>query len=441
MSNQFALLKTKRFAPLFLTQALGAFNDNLFKNALVILIAYTSAFSINGINPQAQVAAAAGIFIAPFFLFSAMWGQLADRFPKPLLIRRVKILEIGLMALATAGLLTQSPVLLFVVLFLLGAQSAAYSPLKFGLMPDILEEDELIGGNALMSAVTFLAILIGSITGSLLVLEPYGLASVAALSMLVAIVGWLASRAIPDRRAADPDLRLNYNLITETWRVVKHAFEDRPTFRSIVGISWFWLVGSVFIILFPAFAKDVLRGNQEVVALMLFVFSVGVALGSLACNKLLKGKVRDYYVPVGALGITVFAVDLWAQSAPILTDATRIYVGARLFVDDVENWRVLADLAGLAFCGGLYIVPLNAIVQVRAPQEKRARIIAANNILNALGMTGASVLVYWLIYEGATVPQTFLAIGLINIPVTLYVSYVVISDAARRAYVRMKALT
>ena len=439
--SQFYLLRSNRFVPLFMTQALGAFNDNVFKNALVILIAYSAAFQVEGAETRLMVAAAGGLFILPFFLFSALAGQLADKFSKPELLRKVKLAEIALMAIAAIGFYAESALLLFAVLFLMGTQSAFYSPIKFGLMPDLLREDELIGGNALMSAITFLAILSGTMFGSLIILRNGGVDLAAVSCLLVAVAGWWASRYVLARAAADPNLKISFNLLAETWRVISYASKDVPMMRSIVGISWFWLVGSVFIILFPVFARDVLSGNEQVVATLLFVFSVGIALGSLTCNKLLKGKVRDYYVPFGALGITIFSVDLFFASEPVLVEASGVYVGLRGLLAQTESWRVLADLTGIAFCGGLYIVPLNAILQSRAEPERRARMIAANNVLNALGMVGASVFVFWLTLEGMTIPYFFLAIGLLNIPVTIYVSYIVISDLMRRISIRLGKLT
>ena len=441
VESQYHLLGTVRFVPLFLTQALGAFNDNLFKNALVVLIAYSAAFQIEGIDARLFVAAAGGLFILPFFLFSALAGQVADKFEKPDLLRKVKLAEIVLMLGAALGFFLESAPILFTILFLMGTQSAFYSPIKFGMMPDILREDELVGGNALMSAVTFLAILAGTMVGSLLILKNDGINMISLACLAVAGAGYAAATYVPHRPAADPKLKMSYNLFAETWRVIAYAAKDAPMIRSIAGISWFWLVGSVFIILFPVFARDVLSGNEEVVATLLFVFSVGIALGSLTCNMLLKGHVRDYYVPFGAIGISAFSIDLFFTSDPILAETSGAYVGLMGLLSEPTNWRILIDLTGIAFFAGLYIVPLNAILQSRAEPERRARMIAANNILNAIAMVSASVFVFWLTLEGMTIPQFFLAIGLLNIPVTIYVCYVVISDFVRRMAARVGKLT
>lgn len=439
--SQFRLLRSSQFLPLFLTQALGAFNDNVFKNALVILITYSAASSLHNIDTQTLVAMAGGIFILPFFLFSATAGQLADKLPKPDLVRKVKLLEIAIMVAAAIGFALESQVLLLVVLFFLGVQATLFGPLKYGLLPELLHEDELIGGNALIESATFLVILIGTILGGLVILKAHGLTIVSIMCIGLAVLGWWTSRAIPARPAASPDIKINFNIVSETFHMVAASYRDLPIFRSIVGISWFWLVGSVFIILFPVFARDVLNGNEEIVAMLLSIFSIGIGIGSLACDKLLKGRVRDYYVPVGALGITLFSADLFFASYPMLATSKGDFIGILAFLHTGDNWRIVADLFGISICGGLYAVPLYAILQARSAPDHRARLIAANNILNALAMAGASIFIYWLTSKGASVPGIILAIGLLNIPITLYVSYVVISTAFARVAKKLKAMS
>ncbi|MDO8290511.1 MAG: MFS transporter [Parvibaculum sp.] len=430
--SQFRLLTSPRFLPLFITQALGAFNDNVFKNAVVILITYSAANSLHGIDTQTLVALAGGIFILPFFLLSATAGQFADKLPKPDLVRKVKLMEVVIMIAAAIGFAIESPVMLLTVLFFLGVQATLFGPLKYGLLPELLKEDELIGGNALIETATFLVILIGTIIGGLIVMKTHGLAIISLLCIGLAVLGWITARAIPDQPAASPDIKINWNIFSESLRIIELGYRDLPIFRSIVGISWFWLVGSVFIILFPVFARDVLNGNEQIVAMLLSIFSIGIGIGALLCDKLLKGKVRDYYVPVGALGITLFSVDLFFISHPMLATAKGDFIGVMAFLQAGENWRIVGDLFGIAVCGGLYCVPLYAILQARSEPEYRARLIASNNILNAFAMVGASGLIFWLTSRGATVPGIFLAIGLLNIPITLYVSFVVISAAVKR---------
>jgi acyl-[acyl-carrier-protein]-phospholipid O-acyltransferase/long-chain-fatty-acid--[acyl-carrier-protein] ligase len=439
--SQFRLLRSKRFLPLFITQALGAFNDNVFKNALVILLTYSAAASLEGFDTQTLVALAGAIFIAPFFLFSATAGQLADRYAKAEMVRTIKLLEIGIMALAALGFFLEDQIMLLGVLFLLGTQSAFFGPVKFGILPELLEEDELIGGNALIEAATFLVILIGTVLGSLIVLKANGMVAISILGMGIAVMGWLSARKIPDQPAANPDLEISYNVPAETFRMISVAYKDLPIFRSIIGISWFWLVGSVFIILFPVLSRDVLSGNEQIVSMLLAIFAIGIGIGSLICDKLLGGKVRDYYVPVGALGITIFSIDLFFASAPMLATAKGEFIGVMAFLQAADNWRIVGDLFGIAVCGGLYIVPLMAILQARSEHKMRSRLIAANNALNALAMVGASGLIFWLTDEGTSIPGIILVIGLLNIPVTLYVSFVVISTAAKRVGKKIRSMT
>jgi acyl-[acyl-carrier-protein]-phospholipid O-acyltransferase/long-chain-fatty-acid--[acyl-carrier-protein] ligase len=439
--SQFRLLTSPRFLPLFLTQALGAFNDNIFKNALVILITYSATTSLEGIDTQTLVALAGGIFILPFFLFSATAGQFADKLAKPDLVRKVKLAEVIIMLVAALGFALNNTILLFTVLFFLGAQSAIFGPLKYGLLPELLEEEELIGGNALIETATFLVILIGTILGGIIVLKAHGLTIISILCVAFALIGWWTALKIPDRPAASPSIKVDFNIIAATFGMVKLAWADLPIFRSIVGISWFWLIGSVFIILFPVFARDVLNGNEQIVAMLLSIFSIGIGIGSLVCDKLLKGKVRDYYVPVGALGITLFSADLFFASQPLLATPKGDFIGVMAFLQAGDNWRIVGDLFGISVCGGLYAVPLYAILQARSAPDIRARLIAANNILNALAMVGASAFIFWLTSEGATVPGIILSIGLLNIPITLYVSFVVISAGVTRVKKRLKALS
>ncbi|MEQ8377397.1 MFS transporter [Parvibaculum sp.] len=439
--SQFRLLISPRFLPLFVTQALGAFNDNIFKNALVILITYSAAANLEGIDTQTLVALAGGIFILPFFLFSPTAGQFADKLPKAGLIRKVKLFEILIMIAAAVGFALEAPIMLLTVLFFMGAQSAIFGPLKYGILPELLEEDELVGGNALIETATFLVILIGTLLGSLIVLRAYGLTVVSILCIGVAALGWLTSRQIPDRPAASPGMKINYNFVSETFHMIRFGYRDLPIFRSIIGISWFWLVGSVFIILFPVFSRDVLSGNEQIVAMLLTIFSIGIGIGSLLCDKLLGGKVRDYYVPVGALGITIFSADLFFASEPLLATRTGEFIGIMAFLSLPENWRIVGDLFGIAICGGLYIVPLYAILQARSEPHYRARLIAVNNVLNALAMVGASGFIFWLSDEGLSIPAIFLAIGLLNIPVTLYVSFVVITTAVKRVAKKLGSMS
>ncbi len=431
--NQFHLFQTRRFWPLFVTQFLGAANDNLFKNALIILILYKLADG-TAINPQILVTMAAGIFILPFFLFSANAGQLADKFEKSRLVRWIKFGEICIMGGAVFGLHTNDTNILLGVLFLMGVQSAYFGPLKYSILPDHLDEDELIGGNALIEAGTFLAILIGTIAGGLLILTTNGVVTISACILGLAVTGWLASFLIPAAPAPAPTLKVNFNIFNETWNVVGLARGNRGVFLSIMGISWFWLVGATFLSQFPAFAKNVVGGDQTVVTLFLTVFSIGIGLGSLLCNRILKGVISAQYVPFGALGMTAFILDLFWASSSLPVPAGPL-AGFREFLSDPQAWRLLGDLLGISVCGGLFIVPLYAIMQSRSAEDRRSRVIAANNILNAAFMvTGALAASLMLAFE-MTVPEVFLVLAVVNAGAAVYIS-ALLPDALVKAVLR-----
>ncbi len=417
--SQFNLLKTKRFLPLFITQFLGAFNDNLFKNALVILITYVIAERA-GMNPQVLVTMAAGVFILPFFLFSATAGQLADKYEKSRLIRIIKLVEIFLMIGAGVGFYLESPYFLLFVLFLMGTQSTFFGPIKYGILPEQLKQDELIAGNGIIESGTFVAILFGTILGGLLILSADGRTMISAMILFVAISGWMASFYIPRTRPADPTLAINLNFISETWNMISHARKNREVFLSILGISWFWLVGATFIAQFSNYANVTLGGNEEVYTLLLTMFSVGIGVGSLFCNKLTKGKVDATYVPLGALGMTLFIVDLYyANGSGIATQADKI--GAAVFLQSFASWRIVVDLFLIAFCGGVYIVPLYTILQTKSEASHRARVIASNNVVNALFMVVSAIGASIMLSKDFTVPEVFLAVGIGNGFVAIYI--------------------
>lgn len=419
--NQFALLKSRRFLPLFATQFLGAFNDNVFKNALVILVTYAVAQRA-GLDPQILVTLAAGIFILPFFLFSATAGQLADKYDKARLIRLIKAAEIVIMGGAALGFVLQSVPLLMTVLFLMGAQSAFFGPLKYGILPDQLKADELIAGNALVETGTFLSILAGTILGGLLVLTDGGLFIVSAVVLAVSALGWTASLFIPSTGSAEPALRVEYNFVAETWRIIRHSASRRDIFLSILGISWFWLVGATFLSQFPNLAKDVVGGNEEVVTLFLTTFSVGIALGSLLCNRLLKGEVSATFVPLGALGISLFSMDLFFASHALgSAGAGQALIGAATFLSTWAGWRVIIDLLLVAVSGGLYIVPLYAILQSRSEAEHRARNIASNNVMGALFMVLSALGTSGMLAFGFSVPAVILTVAVLNTAVGVYI--------------------
>jgi len=416
--NQFDLLKQRRFAPFFWTQALGAGNDNIYKNALVIFVAYKAA-SLTAIDANTLVNLAAAIFIAPFVLFSATSGQVADKFEKSRLIRYIKVLEIAIMVIGLVGFWQRSLTLLFVALALMGLHSTLFGPVKYAILPQHLRLDELVGGNGLVEMGTFVAILIGTIVGGLLVaVEPNGPVLAGVAAVIVAAAGWLASRAIPHTPAAAPDLKINWNPFTETWKNLKFAQGNRVVWLSMLGISWFWFYGATFLTQFPNFAKDVVGGDEHVVTFLLASFSIGIGVGSLLCERLSGGRVELGLVPFGSIGLTLFAVDLWFATHAM--HATGL-AGVGTFLAQPAHWRVTADLVLIGLFGGFYIVPLYALIQERSENTHRSRIIAANNILNALFMVVSAGLAIALLAMNVSIPGLFLATGILNAFVAFYI--------------------
>ncbi|HZS81897.1 MAG TPA: acyl-[ACP]--phospholipid O-acyltransferase [Stellaceae bacterium] len=417
--GQFQLLGTRRFLPLFVTQFCGALNDNFFKNALVILVTYGLAAAI-GANGQILVTLASGLFILPFFLFSATAGRLADKLEKQRLILAIKAAEIAIMGIASWGFATGSVALLMTVLFLMGVHSTFFGPLKYGILPAHLAQRELLGGNALIEAGTFLAILIGTIAGGLLIRTAAGVAIVSVAIITIAAAGFLAALFIPRAAPPAPGLRLHWNILADTAELVREARQHRDLWLAILGISWFWLVGATFLSQFPNFAKDVIGGDEHVVTLFLTAFTIGIALGSLLCNRLLKGEVSARFVPLGALGISLFTIDLVNASARV-SPAGGALIGFWAFLGTFTGARITADLILVALCGGLFIVPLYTLLQARSDERHRSRIIAANNILNALFMVAAAVATMALLAAHVAVPGVFLIVAIANLAVALWI--------------------
>jgi len=418
MSGQFGLLKTRRFAPFFATQFLGAFNDNLFKNALIVLLTFQAA-SWTTLPPELLANLAAGVFILPFFLFSATAGQLADKYDKAMLARLVKVLEMAIMGIAAAGFALHSLAVLMGALFLLGLHSTLFGPVKYAILPQHLHEEELVGGNALIEAGTFVAILIGTLAGGLLAGSVEHPAWIALGGLLVALAGYLTSRGIPGAPAPVPELRINLNPISETWRNINFARQNRVVFLSILGISWFWLYGALFLAQFPAYAKNVLGGGENAVTLLLATFTVGIGLGSLLCERMSGKHVEIGLVPFGSIGLTLFGLDLYFASPVGLVGHDAHQLLALLSLPAI--WRVLFDLMMLGVFGGFFIVPLYALVQIRSAPEQRARIIAANNILNALFMVVGALSAAALLGAGLSIPMLFGIAALLNALVAVYI--------------------
>ena len=418
MSGQFGLLKEKRFGPFFITQFLGAFNDNLFKNALIVLLTFQAA-QWTTLKPELLANLAAGVFILPFFLFSATAGQLADKYDKAMLARLVKVLEMVIMGVAAAGFFLHSLPVLMGALFLLGLHSTLFGPVKYAILPQHLHETELVGGNALIEAGTFVAILIGTLAGGLLAGAVEHPAWIALGGLLVAVAGYLSSRSIPAAPAPVPELQINLNPIVETWNNINYARQNRTVFLSILGISWFWLYGAMFLAQFPAYAKNVLGGGESVVTLLLATFTVGIGLGSLLCERMSGKHVEIGLVPFGSIGLTLFGIDLYFASPVGLAGTTPHELLALLSLPAI--WRVMFDLMLLGVFGGFFIVPLYALVQIRSAPEQRARIIAANNILNALFMVAGALTAAGVLGAGMSIPALFGIAGLLNAVVAVYI--------------------
>ena len=416
-AGQFALMGQRRFAPFFWTQFLGAANDNLFKFAFTVMVTYQLQVAWLPADLAGLVIGA--LFILPFLLFSATSGQLADKLDRRLMINGLKWAEIAIMVVAAWGFWAQSIPLLLACVFLMGLQSAVFGPVKFAYMPQHLSERELTGGNGMVEMGTFVAILLGQVAGGLIVALPEVGAHYVGISCIaLALAGRLASQYIPASPAMDPGLRINWNPITETWANLKLAHETPVVFRSVLGISWMWFFGAVFLSLFPAFAKDVLHGDEQVASLLLVVFSVGIGTGSLLCEVLSRRHVEIGLVPVGAIGMTVFSIDLYFATRGLPLVGSQGLAG---FMAEPAHWRVLADLTLLSLFAGLYSVPMYALIQMRSQATHRARIIAANNILNALFMIASALLAGVLLQAGFTIPQMFLFVGLANAVVAFYI--------------------
>ena len=419
--NQFALLGQRRFAPFFWTQFLGAGNDNLFKFAFTVMVTYQ--LESRWLTPELAGLVIGALFILPFLLFSATSGQLADKYDKAAIMRLVKWLEIAIMALAGWGFVHGDVVVLLACVFGMGLHSTLFGPVKFAYLPQHLSERELTGGNGMVEMGTFVAILLGSVAGGLLIALPEVGAKAAAIACLgVAILGRLVAQAIPSSPSKDPGLSINWNPFSETWRNLKLAHGNVVVFRSLLGISWMWFFGAVFLAQFPSFAKDVLHGDEHVASLLLVVFSVGIGIGSLLCEVLSRRHVEIGLVPFGAIGMSVFSIDLWAAASALPPHAP-FAVGA--FVATTPHWRVMADLFLLSLFAGLYSVPMYALIQMRSEPSHRARIIAANNILNALFLIASSVGVGVLLKAHFTIPQVFLVVGLLNAVVAGYIFFLV----------------
>ncbi|HSC98281.1 MAG TPA: MFS transporter [Casimicrobiaceae bacterium] len=417
-STQFALLAERRFAPFFWTQFAGAANDNVFKNAFVVFVTFEAAASL-ALDAGTVVNLIGAVFILPFMLFSATAGQLADKYEKSALIRWIKVFEIAIMLIGCAGFAMPSIALLFTALALLGIHSTLFGPVKYAILPQHLRLDELVGGNGLVEMGTFVAILLGTLAGGLAVsVKPNGTIVAGALTVAIAVLGWAASRRIPCTPPVAPELVIEWNPLRETWRNLAIARRNLVVWRSMLGISWFWFYGAIYLAQLPAFTRAVLGGNEHVFTLLLALFSIGIGVGSLLCERLSGRKIELGLVPFGSIGLTLFAIDLWLASRGLASSAG---TGVMAFASSGARWRVGIDIVLLGVFGGFYTVPLYALIQARSEPSHRSRIIAANNILNALFIVASAVGAIALLGTGLSIPQLFLVVGLMNAVVAAYI--------------------
>ena len=416
--------------PLFLTQFLGAFNDNLFKSALVTLITFDLAAKYD-LNAPVLITVVAGLFILPFFLFSSLAGQISDKYEKSRLIRIIKLVEIILMALTAAAFHYVQLWWLIALLFLMGAQSTFFGPLKYSVLPQLLREDELVAGNGLVNAGTNVAILTGTLCGGLFIMSPLGRYYISAGIVGVAAAGYIASRFIPVLPASSPELKIDRNLFRSTWQLITYPVPNRPVFMSIIGISWFWFLGSVFLAQFPSFAKDIVGGDEQVSTLFLVVFTVGIGFGATFCNKLLGGRVSGKYVPGSLIAISVFIVMLYLVSPSQAAGGALSGVGA--FLSSGRSWLIILSMFLIAASGGLYSIPMYAMMQNLTPETHMARTIASLNIIDSLGMVIAAALMSAMIAAGMSINGVFLSMAFINLlmlPLTLKIAR---TDAAKKS--------
>ena len=417
-SSQFSLLAQRRFGPFFWTQFFGAFNDNVFKTALLTVLTY-EALSWTTLDTGLLNNLIPGLFILPFVLFSATAGQLADKFEKSRLARCVKLLEIAIMAIAAAGWMTHTLWLLIVAVVGMGVHSTLFGPVKYAYLPQQLKQEELIGGNGLIEMGTFVGILLGEVLGAVLVShKPWGIELVAGGTIAIAVIGWLASRAIPLTPAPEPALKINWNPVTETVRNIGFSRQNRPVFLSLLGNSWFWFYGAIILAQFPVYAKDYLHGDHIVFVLLLTVFSLGIGAGSLLCERLSGHKVEIGLVPFGSIGLSVFGFDLYLASLAYTNTAAVDMAG---FIAQHGSARILFDCIMIGVFGGLYIVPLFAIIQTRCDPRHVSRTIAGMNIMNALFMVTAALVAMVLLKMGFTIPQIFMATAVMNALVAIYI--------------------
>jgi acyl-[acyl-carrier-protein]-phospholipid O-acyltransferase/long-chain-fatty-acid--[acyl-carrier-protein] ligase len=393
---------------------ISAFNQNYFKNAFTILLTYRLA-ETSGMQAETLISIASALFILPFFLFSGVAGNISDRYPKQRVVLRLKQIEVLLYVLAAASIIYGDITLMLITLALIGTQAAFFSPVKYAILPSLLQQEEMIAGNGLNEAGTYLSILFGTMLGGLLILRPEGAYLVGVPMMMLALIGLWASRFVPTHDRGSPSLPLSLNPFSTTWAMLKQATRNRRIFCGILGISWFWTLGALYLMQLPILAKNILGVNEEVVTFLYALFSIGIGIGSLLCHRLLKGRVSMVYVPWAIFGMSVFGADIvWATAHSLPTDTL---TGMSQFLTTITDWRITVDFLLMAICGGMFIVPLYTLLQVESAEEDRARSIASNNIVNAFFIALSALLIAVAYQMGSGVRDIFLTAAIVNLPV------------------------
>lgn len=417
MKSQLNLLKTKRFLPLFITQFFGAFNDNVFKNAFIIWCTYDVSLQLD-LDAKLMVTIASALFILPFFLFSFLAGQLADKYEKSSLVRVIKTIEIVLMCGVFVGFYFKYVYFLLFLLFLMGVQTTFFGPMKYSLLPEHLKDDELVSGNAFIEAGTFLAILLGTIFGGIVIRLNYGIEMMSFFVIFFAIIGLCSAKFIPKAVIGDASLHISFNIVKQTQKIISYAKQRESVWLSVIGIGWFWFLGIIFLSQFPSFTNEFIKGSEYVVTLFFSIFSIGMALGSVMCNKLLKGEINAKLVPFGIVGISVgiliFVLSSYVYHASFLP-ASLVSISGFFSSGGVVSYMIVLGLLILSISSGIYTVPLYAIMQDHTQDKYISRVIAANNVISSFLMVVAVLLVLLLLIFNVTLLEIFLLLAIANI--------------------------
>lgn len=423
MKGQFYLFKQRKFVSMFFTQFLGAFNDNVFKQGLILVLTFAAATKLD--TPISILNnLAAMLFILPYFLFSALAGQIADKYEKSALTKKIKLLEIIIMAIAAVGFVFEIYWLLFLALFLMGTHSTFFGPIKYAYLPEVMKKQELVAANGLFQMGTSLAILTGMILAGVLTQLSHSLYWLSAIVLLIAALGFLAASFLPKTQNINPNMVINWNIFKTSYDIIKYLYSLPLLFFIIIGNSWYWYYGATFLTQTAEFGKIVLYGNESVIILLLTLFSVGIALGSMTCKRLSNNEVSLKLFPFGVLGLTVFAIDLYFATKGYHVDTNQAYQNIGQIIKTQGIFRIFADLFLLGYCGGIYIVPLYAFMQAYAPVSHRSRVIGANNIFNAIFMVLSAIVAMIIIGKlKRTIGELFLITAMMNLMMGVFLYY------------------